>query len=178
MLMMQVRSRLAAGETELFILLNQRLCSSHLDRALLLLTRLGSAGALISFCLVSLALGSDWRLLGIKASLALATSHTAGYLLKRLIARPRPFLALLQIRTLGRLWADYSFPSGHTTGFTAVALTITLHFPVLGAVFIPLILAVGFSRIYLGVHYPSDVMAGMLVGVAGTGLVHWLLFMG
>jgi len=56
---------------------------------------------------------------------------------------------------------DYSFPSGHTSASFAIATTIAFNMPRLSIVAFILAFAIGISRIYLGVHYPTDVMAGM-----------------
>ncbi|MCJ7688768.1 MAG: phosphatase PAP2 family protein [Clostridiaceae bacterium] len=58
----------------------------------------------------------------------------------------------------------YSFPSGHTTGAFALAVIIALYFPMFGFITIPLACGVGISRMYIGVHYPTDVIMGIFIG--------------
>jgi len=101
---------------------------------------------------------------------ALDVEHVRLYrLLKGRTGRPRPFVGNRQVR-LGAVPLDrYSFPSGHTlhaVGFTAVAVW---HFPALAAVLVPFALLVALSRVALGLHYPTDVAAGALLG----GAVAW-----
>ena len=59
---------------------------------------------------------------------------------------------------------DHSFPSGHTTAVFSVTVPFMTMEPILLATLLPVALIVGFSRIYLGLHYPSDVLAGATIG--------------
>lgn len=98
------------------------------------------------------------------------------YLLKIAVARPRPALATL----IGSPSSDYSFPSGHTSNGTvtwllaAVLLTAGLRIAVRRAAVIAaavLCMAIGLSRVYLGHHWMSDVLAGWLLASAAVCLV-------
>lgn len=99
------------------------------------------------------------------AMISAFASLVAGQALKRVIRRPRPFRAIEGHVALGHLPSDLSMPSTHSS--TAVALVTCL--AILGhpaAPFLaPWALAVVLSRLYLGVHYPSDLVTGSLLGV-------------
>ena len=95
--------------------------------------------------------------------------------IKYMVARPRPFDVLEDVRVLFNLPHSYSFPSGHTAMafFTAVLLQ-----GIYGRRFFLLVaiaVLVAFSRVYIGVHFPSDVFAGSLLGMAGAMTALWML---
>lgn len=94
--------------------------------------------------------------------------------LKRVFVRERPFITHAAIDLAGAPLDRYSFPSGHTLHAVSFAWQATAHFPELGWVLIPLAALIAGSRVVLGLHYPSDVLAGAAIGAAlaelGTSL--------
>ena len=84
--------------------------------------------------------------------------------LKNLIARPRPCWLDSSVRLLIADPTDYSFPSGHTLSSVIGATILTKTDRRFGYAAIPLAAALAFSRLYLFVHFPSDVLAGALMG--------------
>ena len=95
-------------------------------------------------------------------------------LLKRVFVRERPFITHAAIDLRGAPLDRYSFPSGHTLHAVSFAWQATAHFPELGWVLVPLAGLIAASRVVLGLHYPSDVLAGAAIGAAlaelGTSL--------
>ena len=84
--------------------------------------------------------------------------------LKRTLVRERPFVGLVGIECAMPPLDRYSFPSGHTLHavlFTAIAIH---HVPALAVVLVPFALLVAASRVVLGLHYPTDVLAGAMLG--------------
>lgn len=106
---------------------------------------------------------------GLQASAHMAATGvlalTLYKLLKRWTRRPRPFAADLRIRAWVAPLDEYSFPSGHTlhaVSFTVVALA---YYPWLAPLLLPFTVGVALSRVVLGLHYPSDVLAATVIGV-------------
>jgi len=91
-------------------------------------------------------------------------------LLKRTFVRERPFITHRGIDRVGAPLDRYSFPSGHTLHAVSFTWQAAAHFPELLWVLLPLAALIAASRVVLGLHYPSDVLAGAALGVAIGGL--------
>lgn len=141
------------------------------------ITFLGNGGWFwIVLCVLMICVGKT-RKVGITAALSLALGFLiTNLLLKNIVARPRPFDSYAQILPLITRPTDYSFPSGHTCASFACALVYLRMLPKKFG--IPAVILAGmiaFSRLYLGVHYPGDVLVGFLVAVLTSLLVCYLV---
>ncbi|HEV8382086.1 MAG TPA: phosphatase PAP2 family protein [Gemmatimonadales bacterium] len=131
-----------------------------------LLTHLGGARVTIGIGLLLIAAGE--QLLGLAALFALTTSHLAVQVLKRAVARARPCDASGRLLALVELPDPYSFPSGHAAAAAAVGATIAIAHPLLVPILLPVAVLIAVSRVSLRVHHVGDVIAGMVLGLAGA----------
>jgi len=154
-------------EAEGIVHLQQLVRTPWLDRAMTVFTGLNDSGAIsIAACGV-LVLSKKYREVGIRATLALSfETILVNLVLKPLVSRTRPFMVNEAIEVLTRTPKDFSFPSGHTGSLVAVCAVIL--FCMDRKYGIPAIIAaflMAFSRVYVGVHYPTDVLASIVIGV-------------
>jgi undecaprenyl-diphosphatase len=125
-------------------------------------------GAAVWVALVLLLVTLDRRRMRAAATvlIALALAHlVTDWIIKPLVARPRPFETIVDTRVIDRRPGTYSFPSGHAATSLAGAIGLTWLWPAGRALFWPLAFLIAFSRIYVGVHYPVDVLCGAVLGV-------------
>ncbi len=148
-------------------------------------------GTLLYFAAVSrLGDGVFWYLLmaaliavdgidGLRASLHLAATGVIALalykLLKRWTRRPRPFARDGRIHAWVAPLDEFSFPSGHTLHAVAFTLVALAHYPALAWLLVPFTASVAVSRVVLGLHYPSDVLAATGIGTALAALSLWLV---
>ena len=95
--------------------------------------------------------------------------------LKRWTRRPRPFAADGRIRAWVAPLDEFSFPSGHTLHAVSFGIVALAYYPWLAPLLIPFIACVALSRVVLGLHYPSDVLAATAIGAVLAGVSLWLL---
>lgn len=147
----------------------EHLHSELFDQLMPVLTSFGDHGRIWILLSLLLLLLPKERSKGIQILLALGFSFLiTNLLLKNLIGRVRPFDLASGIELLIKTPLDYSFPSGHTSA--SFAATTVLMIKRWKGRYVALVLAIliAFSRLYLYVHYPTDVLAGIIVGV-GAG---------
>lgn len=105
---------------------------------------------------------------GVKPFLHMAIVGLTGALiykwLKTKTQRPRPYQVRQDVWVVGRPLDHFSFPSGHTLHAVAFGLVAMFYYPILAIILMPFIVMVAMSRVILGLHYPSDVMAGAALG--------------
>ena len=91
-------------------------------------------------------------------------------IIKGWIARPRPYRACRDFRQCARSLDEFSFPSGHTLHSVAFSFILTAYYPAAAIVVWPFTLLLAASRIILGLHYPSDVIVGGVIGLTTAAL--------
>lgn len=171
-----MKNRIEKFDSMFIELINNKIKNKYLDAFMYRATNLGGAAFIIIFTIFLIVFGNaSWRVVGIEALLALGISQFIVVSLKMLLNRERPYKILEHLHTFGIELRDYSFPSGHTTASFSLATTIALNVPRLSLLVFFLAMIIGLSRIYLGVHYPTDVLAGVMVGIIVPILTHVFL---
>ena len=146
--------------------INKKLKNKYCDFFFYNYTNIAGPGFLVALSVFMLIFGKRW--IGSAATemvVALVISTGVAQILKRAISRSRPYWVSKNLNTYGIDLRDYSFPSGHTTAAFTVATTFSLYFPKLAPLFVVMALLVAVSRTYLAVHYPTDVLAGVIIGM-------------
>lgn len=136
------------------------------DKIMIFFTMLGNGGLFWIALTITLLCSKRTRKAGIAATVGLCLCFIIGNLiLKPTVARLRPFQIKEGIELLIKAPRDYSFPSGHTLASVTTALIVFFYYKKAGAFLIAASLLTAFSRLYLYVHFPSDVLAGLILSV-------------
>jgi len=136
-----------------------------LTSVLRLFTVVGTAGALWGFFAAAAFLFTGLRLPNLLVPwVAVAGSWTVAEGAKYLFDRARPFIWDTEVAPLIKTPSSSSFPSGHSATAAAGALTLSVLYPAFAPVLVVAAFLVVLSRVYLGVHFPFDVFAGVAIG--------------
>jgi len=145
--------------------LNRGASRSLIRKPFQLLSRLGDG---VIWCVLILLLPVFYGAQAVKPAILMALTGLLGVMiygvLKRCFVRERPFIRHAGISQAGAPLDRYSFPSGHTLHAVSFAWQATVHFPELGWVLVPLAGLIAASRVVLGLHYPTDVIVGAIIG--------------
>ena len=137
---------------------------------------LGNAGAIWIACAVVLILIPKTRKVGLVLAVSLALEALCcNLILKPLVARIRPFDMNTAAQLLISPPKDFSFPSGHTGAAFAAASALFFSKNRLWIASLILAILIAFSRLYLYVHYPTDVLGGVLLGILSGWLGYTLV---
>ena len=153
-------------EPNILLWIQDNLRNDVLTPFFVVITSLGNAGILWILITAGLLIPKKTRKVGILCVAALLFSFLIdNVLLKNLVARTRPYEVIEGLTYLVKKPVDYSFPSGHTGTSLDTAVVLFLSFPKKYSFwFLVLAVLIGFSRLYVGVHYPTDVLAGAIIG--------------
>lgn len=150
----------------------QNLHTQLLDLIMITVSKIGNVGMVWIAMALALMLSAKSRRCGFLMLVSMAICLLLGNVfLKNLIARERPCWIDLSVPLLIPNPTDYSFPSGHTMHGFAAATVVFLHNRCAGIPALCLAALIAFSRLYLFVHFPSDIVGGMIIGILVALLV-------
>lgn len=149
-------------------LVREYISCGFLDKIMPVVTLFGEDGIFWIVLSIVLMLFKKTRKAGFVMALAMLIGFCIGNLtLKPLVARPRPYSIDTNAALLIKPLSDFSFPSGHTlVCFEGAVSLLECGFKRLGRISLVIAFLVAFSRVYLYVHYPTDVIAGAILGSA------------
>ncbi len=155
------------ADIQILLLIQENIRTPWLTPIVTFLTSLGNAGILWVLLSALLLIPKKTRKIGCASFIALFASLVINNLiLKNLVARTRPYDAFQELAPLVTRPSDFSFPSGHTGSSFASAYVLWRRLPkTAGIPALVMAALIGLSRLYVGVHYPSDVLVGLLTGV-------------
>ena len=148
-----------------------------LDNIMIFITSLGNGGMIWIAATIALLIPKKTRKAGVVSAVALLGSLIINNnIVKNIVQRPRPFVTFTDLQIIIPTPSEFSFPSGHTSSSFAAAAVFYRHLPKkLGIPSVILAGLIGFSRLYVGVHYPTDVIAGVLMGILLSYLAEYLV---
>ncbi len=145
-----------------------------LDKIMIFLTNLGDKGIIWILIAIILLFFKKTRKCGILMLIAMGCGLIIGNgIIKNLVKRSRPCWLDTSIPLLIANPTDYSFPSGHTLASFEAATMIFLHNKKWGILTFILAIGISLSRLYLFVHFPTDVLGGILLGILIAVLVYY-----
>lgn len=149
------------------LFLQESVRNPMLDSLMKFITALGNGGMIWIGATILLLIPKKTRSIGMMSAVALLGSLIINNnIIKNIVQRPRPFVTFTDLQIIIPTPSEYSFPSGHTSSSFAAAAVFYRHLPKkLGLPSVILAGLIGFSRLYVGVHYPTDVIAGVIMGI-------------
>ena len=165
-----------AWESNIVLFVQENLRFEFLNPVMKFITSLGDGGILpIAVCILLMILKKT-RKVGVAASLSLIfEAILINLTIKNLVGRTRPYIVNEAIEFITKQPSDKSFPSGHTGCVFAVASVLFYMMPKkVGIPAIVIASLVGISRLYVGVHYPTDIIGGFIIGML-TGFLAKLI---
>lgn len=163
-------------DTGALLYIQDFLRTPFLNTIMIFFSTIGNIGLLWIVLGLVLLIPKHTRRGGFDMLMCLAVAYIINdFVIKDLVVRARPYDTIEGLKILVDPLKSHSFPSGHANSSFAAALAMTLAFGKKGAwAYVPATL-IAFSRCYVGVHYPSDVFAGMIVGTLVAFAVYKLL---
>lgn len=161
-----------AFEFEIMTAIHSLVQSDFMDFLMTAISTIGNGGAIWIVAAIIMLATKKYRKLGIKLTIGLILGLILGNIvMKNLIARPRPCWIFENIDMLVSVPKDFSFPSGHTLASFTSAFILVAENRKMGIPALIVAILMAFSRIYLFVHFPTDIFGGIIL----SGIIFGML---
>lgn len=176
---MEVMSLIQNLDNFILLYIKNNMHGYIMNKAMVGITSLGNGGSIWIVIACLLLISKKYRKIGFMSLGALILSAVLGEgILKHVVQRIRPSASIPAANLLISKPLSYSFPSGHTTSSFAAAGVLAKYFKHYALGFFILASLIAFSRLYLYVHYPSDIISGIIIGILCSKLVLIILRQG
>lgn len=173
---LNIGRRINVFDNYILYFINKYVQNKYLDRLMPTITSMGSLGIIWIMMAIALILDEPYRMVGTVVILTLIISTVVGEgIVKHTVRRVRPCNHQNSFNLLVSKPMSYSFPSGHTLSSFAVAEVLSAYFVEYKLIFMTMAFLIALSRIYLYVHYPTDVIAGIVIGILCSKLIFIIL---
>lgn len=162
-------------DSSILLFIKDNMHGPIMDKVMILSTYLGNGGIIWIVIAFGLIISKKYRKVGFMAIAALILTTFLGEgILKHIVKRIRPSSNIQSFDLLIQKPLSYSFPSGHTGSSFAVAGVLSKYIRKYAVEFFSLAFLIAFSRLYLYLHYPTDVLAGAILGLISSGIIIYI----
>lgn len=174
--MTELLNNLTNTEGLVLLFIQDHLRFAALTPIMIFLSKIGDKGAIWLLISIIMLFPKKTRRVGILSILALAISYgITNMFLKNYVERIRPYEVIDGLKCIVAKADDWSFPSGHASASFACAVTIAKNCKKrFGIPALVLAFLISFSRLYVGIHFPTDVICGAVIGTLIAFILYWL----
>ena len=159
-------------DTDIMNFVQNNMRFNFLDGFMEFMSNIGEIGAIWLLLAIIFMFFKKTRATGVMLLVSLSVCLLIGeFGIKSIVCRPRPFIDNPAILVNGSQPSGFSFPSGHSASSFAAAMVLILNHKKTGIVAMILASLIAFSRLYNGVHYPSDIICGILLGIIVASII-------
>lgn len=175
----KITKKINKFDVYILTIIKKYLKNKYLDLIMKYITKLGDMGLVWFIISLMLLISKTYRGIGLIIIFALMISVLLGEgIIKHSVRRVRPFIDKEDVTLIIGKPITYSFPSGHTMSSFAATSVLSFYFTKYSLIFLILASAIAFSRVYLYVHYPTDIVAGIILGIICGDIILYLVSYG